>query len=67
MGKCVYQAGWSVDSKYRDWIAPLKSDRYKALCRVCAKVIDLAAMGESALRSHIKSIKHQRNMKSQAQ
>ena len=56
--KCIFQKGWLL--KY-----PLGVDnadsKVKASCKVCRTDIDIASMVESALKSHQKSAKHQRN------
>ena len=62
MGKCVFSLAWTKHDSYKHWVLPVSSDRHKAFCRVCKKNIDIAKMGESALKSHNKSIKHKENI-----
>ena len=44
---------------YRGWVKSLKSDKHKAFCCVCDRVIDITTMGESAFKSHMKAEKLQ--------
>ena len=53
MGKCVFNQLWV---KTYAWVRPT-GDKCKALC---CKEIDIGMMGESVLKSHRKSQKHQR-------
>lgn len=57
-GMCRYNHNWETQAAYKDWLRPFKGDNRKALCSSCDKVIELSNMGESALKSHIKSAKH---------
>lgn len=57
-GKCKFQSAWLEHSEYRHWVRPETSDPYRAKCAVCQKSVDIATMGESALKSHQKSAKH---------
>ena len=52
-GKCKYNTAW---------IAPDPHDVSKARCKLCIKSIDLANMGEAALKSHKTSKKHTMSM-----
>ena len=45
--------------QYKGWLREFKGDRHKGLCVRCDKVFDIGAMGESALKSHMKGNKHQ--------
>lgn len=58
MGKCIFNHRLS-DEKL-SWVR-VKSDKHKAMCCVCNKVIDIDGMGESALKFHMKGKKHKRN------
>ena len=60
MGKCVFNRKWLSDAKF-SWVKQFKSNKHKAMCCVCNKVIDIERMGESALKSHMKGEKHKRN------
>ena len=54
-GNCVYNRQWELNSKYEGWLTAFKADRKKALCKCCDRIIDISNMGESALKSHMKS------------
>ena len=58
MGKCVFNLAWTKHKDYKMWISPVSGDRHKAFCKACKKSIDIAKMGESALKSHATSRKH---------
>ena len=53
-----FQLHWlNEGTLYHEWVRQSNCDT-EALCRFCKKSIDLSAMGEAALRSHAKSVKH---------
>jgi len=56
--KSGYKIQWEDNDTYKSWIKPMKANKWKAWCTVCKKDIELGSMGESALRSHIKSETH---------
>ena len=58
-GKCVFNADLV---KSYPWIKECKDCKFKAICTVCRKDIDLCKMGELALKSHAKSQKHKKNV-----
>lgn len=58
-GKCKFQSAWLEHGEYRHWVRPETSDPYRAKCTICQKSVDIATMGESALKSHQISAKHQ--------
>ena len=60
--KCVFNLKWELDVSYRDWVKSLMSDKRKAFCCVCDRVIDITTMGKSALKSHMKAEKHKVNI-----
>ncbi|CAN7940621.1 unnamed protein product [Ixodes hexagonus] len=62
-GKSKFQGAWLYNDDYRDWVAPDTTDQHRATCKPCGKTFDVAAMGESALKSHMKSAKHAGVMK----
>ncbi|CAN7985972.1 unnamed protein product [Ixodes hexagonus] len=62
-GKSKFQGAWLHNDDYRDWVAPDTTDQHRARCKPCGKTFDVAAMGESALKSHMKSAKHAGVMK----
>ena len=57
MEKGVFNRAWS--QKYT-WVKELKRDSRRALCFVCGKDFDIGAMGESALKLHMASEKHEK-------
>lgn len=61
-GKCNFQHAWLTSAAYKEWISPDTSNSHRAKCKVCAKTFDVSSMGESALKSHMKSAKHVENM-----
>lgn len=63
MGKCAFQQVWLTSPTYRDWLRPVPGDRFAARCTKCQKNFSVCNMGESALKSHIKSDKHVKNCK----
>ena len=60
--KCLFSRKWLSNKDY-SWVRECnnKEDKYKALCSICNKTFDIGAMGESALKSHMKSEKHKSN------
>ena len=63
MGKCVFNAAWTEHKVYSKWIAPRDGDKTYAKCTLCDKSFDVSNMGEAALKSHMKSQKHQTKVK----
>ncbi|CAN7945535.1 unnamed protein product [Ixodes hexagonus] len=62
-GKSKFQGAWLHNDDYRDWVAPDTTDQRRSRCKPCGKTFDVAAMGESVLKSHMKSAKHAGVMK----
>ena len=60
-GNCIYNWHWELNSKYKGWFTAFKAERKKALCKCCDRMIDISNMGESALKSHMKSERHKSN------
>ena len=60
-GNCIYNRQWELNSQYKGWLTAFKGDRKKALCKCCDRIIDVSNMGESALKSHMKSERHKNN------
>ena len=60
-GNCIYNWQWELNPKYKGWLTAFKADRKKALCKCCDRMIDISNMGESALKSHMKSERHENN------
>ena len=60
-GNCIYNWQWELNSQYKGWLTAFKADRKKALCKCCDRIIDISSMGESALKSHMKSERHKNN------
>ena len=44
--------------EYRSWLQKVTENPHKAYCVLCMKQIDIAAMGESAQKSHASGLKH---------
>ena len=61
MGKSCFNQKWLVDPELR-WVREQTGNRHAAFCAVCKKTIDLSKMGESALKSHMKSKTHISNV-----
>ena len=60
---CSFNPEWLENDRYKQWIQKTSSIN-QAYCRLCSKVIDISNMGESALMSHMKSVKHEKNVRS---
>ena len=60
-GNCIYNRRWELNSQYKGWLTAFKGDRKKALCKCCDRIIDVSNMGESVLKSHMKSERHKNN------
>ena len=58
---CIYNQQWELNSKYKGWLTAFKADRKKAFCKCCDRMIDISNMGESAVKSHMRSIRHKNN------
>ena len=58
MGKTVFNRKWLATYP---WVRECKTDRYRAICGLCNKSLDLSKMGESALKSHMAGEKHKSN------
>lgn len=57
-GKSKFQSSWLSNDSYKDWVAPDTANPHRAKCKPCGKTFDVTAMGECALKSHMKSAKH---------
>uniref|UniRef100_A0A6B0UZD0 Putative e3 ubiquitin-protein ligase n=1 Tax=Ixodes ricinus TaxID=34613 RepID=A0A6B0UZD0_IXORI len=62
-GKSRFQGAWLYSDEYKDRVAPDTTNQHRARCKPCGKTFDVAAIGESALKSHMKSAKHASIMK----
>ncbi|GBM43030.1 hypothetical protein AVEN_215164-1 [Araneus ventricosus] len=56
-GKCMFNPLWVVKEEYADWLRSTEN-KNKAKCIWCAKEIDISNMGEAALKTHMKGVKH---------
>lgn len=56
-GKCLFNVTWLSSEKYKNWLAA-DSDASRARCKLCKKSFDISNMGEAALASHAKGVKH---------
>jgi len=63
MGKTRFQDAWLGEEAYLSWLTPDIKDHYKANCKLCKKSFDVSAMGESAVKSHMKGSKHQQKVR----
>ena len=50
MGHCRFNPAWLRKRQYAKWLRAVPGDPEKALCSACQKGIDIAVLGESALR-----------------
>ncbi|XP_077545839.1 uncharacterized protein LOC144158676 [Haemaphysalis longicornis] len=62
-GKCTFQQSWLSKDPYKDWVSPDPASANRAKCRLCGRTFDISSMGESALKSHQQSAKHNGNVK----
>ena len=56
-GKSKFQPTW-LHHDYKHWIAPDSTNPHRAKCKLCGKTFDVTAMGESALKSLMKSAEY---------
>ena len=68
--KCSFQQHWlhgdekdDNGDKFSQYIVPDKNDKYRAICGVCYKSLDIANAGKSALIQHSKRAIHKERMK----
>lgn len=64
-GNSHFQPKWVEITEYKQWLQRGSSSG-KAKCTMCAKEIDISNMGESALKSHLKSTRHKELCKTQS-
>ncbi len=62
-GMCRFNNSWLTNPSFENWVEKNASDPRTAKCRACSKIIDIANMGEAALKSHSTSKKHVQNCK----
>eukprot|EP00745_Piridium_sociabile_P019341 TRINITY_DN29246_c0_g2_i5.p2 TRINITY_DN29246_c0_g2~~TRINITY_DN29246_c0_g2_i5.p2 ORF type:complete len:121 (+),score=14.85 TRINITY_DN29246_c0_g2_i5:120-482(+) len=62
-GKCSFQDRWLQDKDFKTWVLRDPVDKTKAKCGVCATSLNIANMGEAALKVHMKSDRHKKNAK----
>ena len=60
-GDCIYNWQWELNSEYKGWLTAFKADRKKAFCKCGDRMINNSNMGESALKSHMRSKRHDNN------
>ena len=60
-GKNKFQLIWLQNKDYKNWLERL--DEYNGRCKLCLKDIKVSNMGESALKSHMASTKHDEMLK----
>lgn len=56
--KCRFNVKWLRQPLYQDWLQEAAS-KHEAYCKYCSKTFAIGSMGASALRSHLRSGKHQ--------
>ena len=62
-GNCSFNIKWLEKPEYKCLSQTQK--KFKAKYNVCGKNIDISNVGESVLKSHIKSTKHSEHIKKQ--
>lgn len=55
--KCCFKTEWLTDPDFMGWLKQC-DDKHGAFCTLCKKNIDIGNMGVSALKSHLKAVKH---------
>ena len=63
--KAGFQMQWLSDEKYKHWLRK-KSDSH-GTCILCKKDFSIETMGESGVKSHTDSIRHQKLVKEQTE
>lgn len=61
--KGIFQTEWSMEKEFSLWIQEVKTDKKLARCLACLKTFSIYE-GKSALRKHMNSENHKKNMKS---
>ena len=56
-GKSVFSDLWLDKKEFADWLMH-DDNKYSAACKVCKKTFDISNMGETAVKSHAKGVKH---------
>ena len=54
-----FQSKWLLDSKFKDWVQPVKLDSRKAYCKCCK--IEIATPTSALLARHAATAKHAKN------
>lgn len=62
-GKCSFQEKWLKEDKYKDWLIKDSSNKHLARCAACKISLNLSSMGESVLKQHMVTERHQRQIK----
>ena len=63
MGKTTFQSKWLEDEKFKSWVAPVATSKFKACCLVCGTApFDIGNMGQAAVTTHMKGGKHKQRM-----
>ena len=60
-GDLIYSKQGKLNSEYKGWLTAFKADRKKAFCKCGDQMIDISSMGESTLKSHMRSKRHKNN------
>ena len=53
----IFQDIWLSNRNYKDWLGRAKCNT-DAFCKLCHKELSISAMGESAIKSHVKGKLH---------
>ncbi|CAH0563016.1 unnamed protein product [Brassicogethes aeneus] len=56
--RCYFKTDWLTDPNFNLWVEECKSNSSVIFCKICKKNVDISNMGVSALKSHMKSVKH---------
>ena len=56
--KQAFSKKWSEEKEFQGWIAPHESNKFKAKCKCCDKVLNA---GKSELLKHKDSASHRKN------
>lgn len=65
-GKCSFNDRWLKQPDYIPWLRQDTASKYSARCILCMKTFDISNMGESAIRSQARGLKH-KQLKAESQ
>lgn len=61
---CKFNKKWIQDEKYKMWLRSVDEDDEKAQCSVCSTKFSVKWDGANALRSHMETNNHKKNVTS---